>query len=68
MKRASQEAKIMRHLNSGKTLTGLQALKKFGCFRLAARIERIKSKFKFPVVTVMVGTPGGARVAQYRKG
>lgn len=67
-RRESQERKIMRYLDLGRTLTALQALNRFGCNRLAARIERIKNKFKFPVVTDMIKTKSGARVAQYRKG
>jgi hypothetical protein len=49
----SQEDKIRRYLTSGKTITSIEALNKFGCFRLAARIAslrkrgyRIKSEIK----------------------
>lgn len=38
----SQSADILKHLKSGKTLTQLQALKLFGCLRLAARIEELR--------------------------
>jgi len=34
----SQNDLILEHLKKGKTLTSLQALEKFGCFRLASRI------------------------------
>jgi hypothetical protein len=34
----TQTQEIQAHLESGQTLTPLQALNKFGCFRLAARI------------------------------
>jgi hypothetical protein len=34
----SQEDRILRHLERGRGLTALQALEKFGCMRLGARI------------------------------
>lgn len=39
---ASQTARILAHLQSGKTLTPLQALRRFGCFRLGARVWDLK--------------------------
>ena len=38
----SQTSKIKEHLNSGKTITAIEALNKYGCFRLAARIYDIR--------------------------
>lgn len=38
----SQTDKILKHLKTGKTLTPLAALEKYGCFRLAARIEELR--------------------------
>ncbi len=38
----SQNKQIKAHLQSGKTLTAIQALEMFGCFRLAARIKDLK--------------------------
>jgi hypothetical protein len=38
----AQNKAILRYLQKGKTLTGLQALRLFGCARLAARIYDIK--------------------------
>lgn len=35
----SQNKRIIRHLKSGNTLTGIDALKLFDTFRLAARIS-----------------------------
>ncbi len=34
----SQRQRILNHLLSGRTITPLQALHRFGCFRLGARI------------------------------
>ena len=38
----SQTAKILDHLKAGHPITGLVALEKFGCFRLAARIRELR--------------------------
>lgn len=34
----SQKSMILEHLLSGKSITPMEALNKFGCFRLSARI------------------------------
>jgi len=34
----SQEFKILQHLKTGKTITPIDALMEFHCFRLAARV------------------------------
>jgi hypothetical protein len=41
--RQSQKDKILTYLLSGKTLTPLDALKMFGCFRLGARIFDLRA-------------------------
>lgn len=38
----NQTQLILKHLKSGKKLTAMQALDKFGCFRLAARVRDLK--------------------------
>jgi len=40
----SQETSILEHLQSGKTITPLEALNSFGCFRLASRICDLKKQ------------------------
>jgi len=40
----TQEKQILNHLQSGKTITPLEALRLFGCFRLAARIFNLRKK------------------------
>ena len=35
----SQTKQILKHLQKGKTITAIQALNLFGCFRLASRIN-----------------------------
>lgn len=39
----SQTIQILNHLKQGKPLTGLGALNRFNCFRLAARIKNIEA-------------------------
>ena len=39
----SQSLRILAFLKSGKSITPIQALNRFGCFRLAARIHNLKS-------------------------
>jgi hypothetical protein len=38
----SQNKQIRKHLESGKPLTALEALYKFGCFRLSGRIYDLR--------------------------
>ena len=40
----TQEIQILNYLKTGKKLSPLEALKKFGCFRLGARIFDLKQK------------------------
>lgn len=40
----SQNKQILNHLESGKTITPIDALNLFGCFRLGARIHDLKSE------------------------
>jgi hypothetical protein len=60
----SQSLKILRHLAQGKTLTPLQALRRFNCWRLGARIHQLRRE-RWPVVSTMISVGNGKRVAQY---
>jgi hypothetical protein len=40
----SQLKQIRAHLDKGRPLTPIQALEKFGCFRLAAQIHKLRSQ------------------------
>jgi hypothetical protein len=59
----SQSAQILAHMKAGNTITGLEALNRFGCFRLPARIADIK-KMGYDVKSELI-TMNGKRVAQY---
>jgi hypothetical protein len=60
----SQNALIKGWLLNGHSITQLEALTQFGCFRLAARIAYLKGK-GLDVVTDMVTLENGKRVARY---
>ena len=58
----SQEKNILEHLQN-KSITPLEALKKYGCFRLSAIIYRLK-KENYKIKTIMV-YDGRKRWAKY---
>ena len=60
----TQKNEIKSHLKMGFRITAIDALDKFGCFRLAARIKDLKDE-GMEIDKVMVETVSGARVAQY---
>lgn len=60
----SQNKRILEHLLKGRELTAFQALEKFSCLRLAARINDIRN-MGFDVKSKMVDVGTGKSVAQY---
>jgi len=60
----TQCAAIQNHLLSGRALTAVEALKKFGCFRLSARILDLKHD-GMRIEKIMVKR-GEKRFASYR--
>ncbi len=60
----SQAIEILRALQAGQKLTPIEALNRFGCFRLGARIYDLK-KQGFSIKSKMVETQDGKRVAEY---
>ena len=44
MEHETQKAKIAARLLSGKTITPMEALKDYGCFRLAVHINRLRNE------------------------
>ena len=59
----AQEKQILEHLQKGYSLTPLEALQKYGCFRLGARIYDLKQKgYNIHTDTI---TAGKKRYAQY---
>lgn len=61
----SQTEQIRKHLESGKTINPLQALKKYGCFRLGARIWDLKNKQGLNIKTDFI-TRNDKTFAEYK--
>ena len=66
MERQSQNAGILQALKEGAKITPMGALRRFGCFRLSARIADIRNG-GMKIVTKYV-TENGKTFAQYRLG
>ena len=60
----SQEQKILYYMLRGNRITPLEAMQRFQCERLAARIADIRKK-GFDVQSEYVATPSGKRVKSY---
>lgn len=63
MKKESQKQRILSHLQSGCSITALEALDLFGCFRLAARIGELR-KMGYQIITGK-GFSNGKKYAKY---
>lgn len=61
---ASQCARIKNWLEAGNTLTSLEALKLFGCMRLASRISDLREK-GVPIRKERIQVESGKYVARY---
>ena len=64
MTRLSQNAKILRALKRGAKLSHFTAERRFGCTRLAARINNLRNA-GHQIVRVMLKTRTGGRFAVY---
>lgn len=53
----TQSDRILRHLSDGGTITALGALERFGCLRLAARIDELR-KAGHTIKTTQVNAHG----------
>lgn len=60
----SQNKRILAYLQKGNRLTQLEALYKFGCFRLTSRIADLR-KICPDIKRDSITTDSGKRVAQY---
>jgi len=64
MKTPAQTIAIRSHLNRGWKLTAIDALDRYGCFRLAARINDLRND-GMDIVTRKVAR-GGKMIAEYQ--
>jgi len=60
----SQNKQIADYLNKGKKLTPIDALNKFGCLRLAARIADLRNE-GMNIVTRTIKLDNNKQIAQY---
>lgn len=60
----TQRDLVQRHLESGKSITPLEALRLYGCFRLSACIWTLKHKYGMAIETTMI-EEDGKRFAEY---
>ena len=60
----SHNEQILTHLKEGNSITQMDALMEFQCFRLGARIYDLKQD-GHSIVSEMVEVPSGKRVARY---
>lgn len=60
----SQDAHILHALLQGERLTPLDALLRFGCFRLGARIFDLRQR-GYDIQSRLKRVPGDKRVAEY---
>lgn len=61
----SQNAKIAAWMLKGKSITALEALEMFGCFRLASRIHDLRTQ-GYDITVEKITLPNGKLVASYR--
>jgi len=64
MKRRTQKDKIRDYLKSGKSITPLDALEMFGCFRLGAHIFTLREE-GMPIKTEFVTNRYRTKFAKY---
>lgn len=60
----SQKKMIWSALKAGDTLTAIDALERFGCFKLATRVSELKRE-GYPIAVKMIRTDTGKRIASY---
>lgn len=60
----SHNAVILGHLKSGRTITPLEALRLYGCMRLAARVHDLKGRGN-DIITRQKHLKNGKKVAEY---
>ncbi|MFV0593767.1 MAG: helix-turn-helix domain-containing protein [Draconibacterium sp.] len=64
MNTQSQTAQIRAHLESGKTITALEAISLYGCLRLSGRIYDLTHEEGLKIDSRMVNR-NGKRIAEY---
>tara|TARA_R100000458_G_scaffold55965_1_gene60425 strand:+ start:399 stop:875 length:477 start_codon:yes stop_codon:yes gene_type:complete len=65
MKRETQKSKVKKHLESGQSITPIDALERYGCFRLAAIIWTLKHEDGMNIKTENVKNKYGTKYGKY---
>ena len=58
-----QEAMVLEHLRHG-PITSLEALRRYGCFRLAARVYNLRAD-GHEIITNIIRVSNNKRIAEY---
>ena len=68
-KRVTQKSKIKKYLESGNSITPHDALRMFGCFRLASTIHSLRKHYRekgfYRIETTMIKNEYGVEFAKY---
>ena len=64
---ASQKKLIKAHLESGKRITPLSALRDFNCYNFSARLSELKQT-GFPIESIWIVTDTGKRIKEHYMG
>lgn len=64
LREGSQNSAILKDLLKGRKITSLDALTRYGCLRLAARIENLRKR-GYKIETQQVVTDAGKNIARY---
>jgi hypothetical protein len=65
MERVTQKSKIREHLQSGQPITPIDALERYGCFRLAAIIHTLKNDYGMDIKTELIKNKYGTKYGKY---
>ena len=65
MERITQKSKVRAHLQSGQSITPIDALERYGCFRLAAIIHTLKHHSGMNIKTELVKNKYGTKYGKY---
>ena len=60
----TQDGNVLQLLKSGQTITPIEALNQFGCFRLAAVVHRLRKEQGWPIHTDRINS-GEKTYAEY---
>jgi hypothetical protein len=64
----SQKQQILTHLKRYGSITARVAIEKYGCYRLAARIDELRRHYPIETIPIRVRSRSGKRttIAKYR--